>query len=243
MLTANVEKIFNAIWAKSQAKHLFSINFSKISQVYSFLIEPKLINLRYSLTFFCCPWKFRTLRLEGSWVLISGSSSYKKTMLYQLPSHGVKETAGIPNLPRNCDPLSTTKVRKKIFLTFFWEPWTTEHELKRSSFGCRKSFLSWTNRCRWIYKLLYYCFSIARLNTFSFEQHTFIFSGLSFTTGAAVLYLQIRIRLFYGIHLLCFSMSSNINLNHFKENLINIELFWLETLHWESYLTCKDLKT
>lgn len=113
---------------------------------------------------------------HGFWP--QGAPHIKNYVSTSYPVMGSRKIREYRISPEIVTPSHPQKLENEIFLTSCWEPWTTEHELKHSSFGCRKSLLSWTNRCRWIYKLLYYCFSIVRLNTLSFEQYTFVFRSL-----------------------------------------------------------------
>lgn len=199
-----------------------NIRFPSISVKYDkflhFLLNQSLLIYVIHLHFFVfqesseqCDWKG-----HGFWS--QGAPHIKNYVSTSYPVMGWRKLRKYRISPEIVTPSPPKKLENKIFLTYFREPWTTEHELKHSSFGCRKSLLSWTNRCCWIYKLLYYCFSIARLNTLSFEQYTFVFRSLIHNRCSHSLFTDQK-KVFF-IHLLCFSMSSNLNSNHFKEDLI-----------------------
>lgn len=89
--------------------------WEKYCKFIHFLLNQSLLIYVVHLHFFVFQESSEPYDSKGLGFWSQGAPHIKKKnyVTTSYPGHGVKETAGIPNLPRNCDPLSTTKVRKQ----------------------------------------------------------------------------------------------------------------------------------
>lgn len=121
--------------------------------------------------------------------------------------------------PEILTPSHPQKLENKIFLTSFWEPWTTEHELKHSKFQLSKEFVVLNQPLPLNLQIaLLLFFDCKTENSFLWTIH-FCFPVSHSQQVQPSLFTDQK-KAFYWIHLLCFSMSSNLNFNNFKENVI-----------------------